>query len=262
MTQKHIRRKITANPYLPQITGFQEAFSQSEALSNVDEPMSNNYSNQIKMTQPAKKRLKPYIWVTWISSLMGNEKQCKYTAWFSAHYQFAKRESGYDSSAHDEMVSQRVIQHKAQGFATYVEDENSFTIKGETCGIAGKPDIVVEAGQPIIEDCKSGKRKEAHRMQVLIYMLLFPLSGQGKKLCQARTPAGRLIYPDGVIEISPSEVDKQFVEFFRQTVAIISGSASPTQAPSYWECQYCSIPSPNCSAKLDAENGASHHDLF
>lgn len=214
------------------------------------------------MTQPTKKRSKPYIWLTWISSLMGEEKQCKYTAWFCAHYQFAKAPSDYDSSAHNEMVSQRAMQHKAQGFPVYVEDDNSFIIKGRSCNIGGKPDIVLEDGQPIIEDCKLGDRKDSHRIQVLIYMLLFPLSPTGKLLCQSQIPVGRLVYPNSIMEISPSEVDEQFKEFFRQTIAIISSPTPPSQTPSRWECRYCNIPSACCPARIDLEANTGDHDLF
>ncbi|MBW4598532.1 MAG: PD-(D/E)XK nuclease family protein [Calothrix sp. FI2-JRJ7] len=216
-----------------------------------------------KKVQPAKKRSKPYIWVTWISSLMGEEKQCKFTAWSHAHYKFPKQLSDFDSRTHDDMVRQRAAQHKSQGFAVYVEDNNSFNINGKTCDIGGRPDIVViENGQPIIEDCKSGKRKTAHRMQVLIYMLLFPLSPIGKRLCQGHTPAGRLVYPDSIVEISPSEINARFKEFFRQTVAIISSSTPPPQVPSFWECRYCNVLGGYCPAKVDPEADTDNHDLF
>jgi len=237
--------------------------SPNKKLKTTRKLLSSDRPKETKITQLPKKRSKPYVWVTWLSSLMGEEKQCKYTAWFSAHYQFAKRESDYDSSAHDEMVSQQAMQHKSQGFAVYVEADNSFTINGETCDIGGKPDIVViEDDQLIIEDCKSGKRKAAHRMQVLIYMLLFPLSPRGERLCQGQIPAGRLVYPDGIVEIASSEVDKQFKDFFRQTVAIISNPTALSQAPSYWECRYCNIPDASCPARINLESDTGNHDLF
>lgn len=264
MTLKPIKDILTNDLTQPLITGFPGTLSHSQALGTIHKPLSDNYPKKTKITQPTKKRSKPYVWVTWLSSLMGEEKQCKYTAWFSAHYQFAKPPSDYDSSTHDEMVNQRAMQHKAQGFAVYVEADNSFTINGETCDIGGKPDIVVkvEDGQPIIEDCKSGKRKAAHRMQVLIYMLLFPLSPRGKRLCQGQVPAGRLVYPDGVVEIASSEVDEQFKDFFCQTVAIISNLTAPSQTPSCWECRYCNIPGEYCPARNDSESNTGDHDLF
>ena len=263
MTLKQIKQTLTNDINQPLITGFQKASSHSQVLGAICKPASDNYLKEIKMTQPAKKRLKPYIWVTWLASLMGEEKQCKYTAWFSAHYQF-ERDSNYDSCTHDEMVSQLAIQHKAQGFVVYVEDNNSFTINGKTCDIGGKLDILVkvEGGQPIIIDCKLGKRKAAHRMQVLIYMLLFPLAPNGKRLCQGQTPAGRLVYPDGIVEIPSSEVDEQFKEFFRQTVAIISSPSPPSQAPSRWECRYCNIPGAYCPARIDPKADTGEHNLF
>lgn len=263
MTLKHVKRILNEDIKQPLITGFQEAFSQSQASGTIPKPLSNNSSNEIRIVQPAKKRSKPYIWVTWPSSLMGEDKQCKYTAWFSANYQFPKIPSDFDSSVHDEMVRQREMQHKTQGFPVYVEDDNSFTINGKTCDIGGKPDtVVIENGQIIIEDCKSGKRKAAHQMQVLIYMLLFPLSHKGKRLCQGQIPAGRLVYPDNLVEISPLEVDSQFKEFFRQTVAIISSTTPPRQTSKLYECRFCNIPRAYCPARIDPEADIGEHDLF
>ena len=144
-----------------------------------------------------------------------------------------------------------------------VEDDNSFTINGKTCDIGGKPDIVVnDFSQIVIEDCKSGKQKIAHKYQVLIYMLLFPLSPKGKALCQGQTPAGRLVYPDEIVEISPLDVDSDFKDFFLQTVAIISGSTPPTQAPSHWECRYCNVPGAYCPARIHLDADTGNHDFF
>lgn len=70
------------------------------------------------------------------------------------------------------------------------------------------------------------------------------------------------MYPDGVVEISPSEVDEQFQEFFRQTVAIISNPNPPTPTPSLQECRYCNIPSAYCLARIDPEANTDEHDLF
>ncbi len=77
---------------------------------------------ETKTIQPAKKRSKPYIWPTWISSLMAEENQCQFRAWFLANYQFPKLPSDFDSSAHDKMVNQQKRQYQAQGSAVYVED--------------------------------------------------------------------------------------------------------------------------------------------
>jgi CRISPR/Cas system-associated exonuclease Cas4 (RecB family) len=225
---------------------------------------STKLPKETKTTHPAaKKRSKPYIWVTWLSGLMAQEKQCQFTAWSLANYQFPKLPSDFDSSAHDKMVIQQKMQHQAQGSAVYVENDNSFTINGKTCDIGGKPDIVVnDFSQIVIEDCKSGKQKIAHKYQVLIYMLLFPLSPKGKALCQGQTPAGRLVYPDEIVEISPLDVDSDFKDFFLQTVAIISGSTPPTQAPSHWECRYCNVPGAYCPARIHLDADTGNHDFF
>ncbi len=125
------------------------------------------------MKLPTQKRLKPYFWVTSISNLLGEAKQCKYSTWLSANYEFQKLSSNGDFSAHDEMVKTRARQHKNQNYEFYVEEENTFHLSGKMATVGGRPDLVVIEGNSIvIEDCKSGKPKKAHRFQVLIYISL------------------------------------------------------------------------------------------
>ena len=125
------------------------------------------------MKLPTQKRLKPYFWVTSISNLLGEAKQCKYSTWLSANYEFQKLSSNGDFSAHDEMVATRARQYKDENYVVYVEEENTFHLQGKMATVGGRPDLVVLEGDSIvIEDCKSGKQKKVHRFQVLIYMLL------------------------------------------------------------------------------------------
>ena len=90
MTLKHIKQILAEDINQPLITGFEAAFSFPQASELLCKTLDDNQHKEIKMTKLAKKRPKPYIWVTWLSSVMGEDKQCKYTAWFSAHYQFEK----------------------------------------------------------------------------------------------------------------------------------------------------------------------------
>ncbi len=110
---------------------------------------------------------------------------------------------------------------------------------------------------------QSGRqRKAAHRMQVLIYMLLLSVAPDSR--CKNLIPEGRLVYPDGVVDIPSSDVDSQFKELFRKTVAIISNSQPARMAPSFWECRFCDIPAKYCPAKIDSEppTESVDRDLF
>jgi hypothetical protein len=212
------------------------------------------------MTKPAKKRFKSYAWVTWLASLIAGEKMCNFSVWLPTQYQIEKPPSNYDSSEHDEMVIQRAAQLQAEGFTVYVEYANSLKVNGKIYDIcvAGRPDIVaIKDSWVVVEDCKTGKHRDSHRFQVLLYMLLLPLAPETKDYCQGHTPHGRLVYPDEIVEIPAWNVDHPFKQLLRQTIATIGSATPPKATPSNWECHYCNIPDAYCSAKRDRIQEAS-----
>lgn len=211
-------------------------------------------SERTQMEKPAKKRFKPYAWVTWLASVLAEEKLCKYAVWLPTQYQIEKPASNYDPSEHDEMVIQRASQLQAEGFTVYVEYANSLKVNGKIFDIcvAGRPDIIaIKDSWLVVEDCKTGKRRNSHRFQVLLYMLLLPLAPETQHHCQGHTPHGRLVYPDEIVEIPAWNVDRQFKQLLRQTIATICSTTPPNSTPSPWECRYCNIPDAYCSAKRD-----------
>ncbi|MBM0744064.1 hypothetical protein JOY44_20985 [Phormidium sp. CLA17] len=75
--------------------------------------------------------------------------------------------------------------------------------------LAGKPDILAIAYQQgLVEDCKTGRKKNSDFYQVLIYLLLVPVSIQKGKGLDLR---GRF-NPDRVMEIQSNQVDEAFKE--------------------------------------------------
>lgn len=203
-----------------------------------------------------KRRPKFYAWVTWLAPLLAGEKVCKYPAYLLTQYQFHKPPSSYDSSKHDEMVIQRALQLQSEGFTVYIEDANSLKVNGKIFDIcvAGRPDIVaIKDDWVVVEDCKTGKRKSSHRMQVLLYMLLLPFAPETKHHCQGKIPHGRLVYPDGTVEIPAWAVNSQFKQLLHQTIAIICNPTPPSPSPSNWECRYCNIPAAYCPARMGGD---------
>lgn len=203
-----------------------------------------------------KKRQHFYAWVTWLAQLLAEEKFCKYAVSMLTRYQFDKAPSNYNSSAHEEMVIERAAQLQSKGWTVYVENQNSFKYQGQIYPIcvSGRPDIIaIKGNRLILEDCKTGKRKDSHKMQVLIYMLLVPLASETKDLCQGKRLHGRLIYRDGEIEIPVSAVDRQFKHRLREIIAIICNSTLPKPTPSNWECRYCNIPSGSCHSRIGGD---------
>lgn len=203
-----------------------------------------------------KQRTKQFIWVTWLAKVLAEEKKCIYSIQQISNYQFPKQPNNYDSSEHDEKVIQRAIILEKQGFTVYVEYQNSFKVNGKTYDVcvSGRPDIVaVKDDWVIVEDIKTGKRRNSHKMQVLLYMLLLPLASETKDICQKQIPHGRLIYPDGIVDIPAWQVDDKFRKRLKEAIATITSSKSLKPKPSPWECRYCQIPHEYCQAKMAME---------
>lgn len=216
----------------------------------------------------AKERNTPYIWVTWLSSLMTGESNCMWATWFQANYKFDKSSGDLNNwkIKHTRLLNKRIGKLEAEGFKVYVEDENKFTITGKNgiTKVAGKADIVAIKGkQIIVEDCKTGKKKNSDLTQVLIYMMLLPAPG-GAPHCRGKKLEGRLVYSDESMDIPSSMIDQDFKGSFRELVYTVSNRQPARKVPSPRECKFCKIPKDICTerAKAQPTNVYEQHDLF
>ena len=206
------------------------------------------------MLNKPQKRFNLYATVTWLAELLANEKDCQYALWQRTHYQFEKQPSTYDRSEHDEMLIKRALQLQNEGFTVYVENQNSFKYRGQIFDIcvSGRPDIIaIKDNWAVVEDIKTGKRKDSHKMQVLLYMSMLPFAPETQHLFKGHIPHGRLVYRDGILDFPKWFVNDKFRQRLQQLIAMLCNSQAPKSKPSDWECRYCPIPSTCCSAKLD-----------
>jgi hypothetical protein len=214
----------------------------------------------------AAERSNPFIWVSWLSKLMAGEKQCEWASWFRSHYVWEKVPSGLDlakwTADHAQLLRARKAELEAEGFTVYAEDQNSFTLLGETgIEVSGKPDLVAIRGQEAyVEDCKTGMPRHSDHFQVLVYMLALPhVEGpwKGRKL------DGRIIYGGTVVDVPGSKIDADLRELFRKTVLTIGGPEPARKAPSWGECRYCDISSNDCPERIDIRTEVvTNHGLF
>lgn len=214
--------------------------------------------------------LKPFpsIWVTWLARLMVDETQCQWAVWFRTRYKYEKLSSTFDSAkwnaSHRALVRSRVCELEAEGYTVHVEGENWFEISGKSYAVkvSGKPDIVAITGQEcLVGDCKTGRKKNSDLYQVLIYLLLLPVSSSR---CRGLSLVGRLVYPDGAIEIQASEVDEAFKAQFREAIATLSSTTPARKIPSFQECRFCDIPVQCCLERVESrpDEGLDNHNLF
>ena len=187
------------------------------------------------------KRAEAYIWPTWVTGLLSGEDHCKWAAWLKAHYTFTKREDdGGDAlsrwmAAHDDLLKERVAYLERDGYTVEVEDQNKFTVKGQTT-VGGKPDIVAFRGdEALISDPKGGKRKHKYIWQVRMYMVLQPL--HDPRVREKRI-LGEVVYPDGIELVTLEAGDEERI--YAQIRATGSGP-EPKTTPSASECRFCPI---------------------
>jgi hypothetical protein len=214
------------------------------------------------MTTP---RREPYIWATWITKILAGEQNCQWQSWFKAHYSdFAKQQRSNDlvewTAKHGEMVRRRADELRAKGYAVYVEDQNKFTLKGRVATLQGKPDIVAILNNEdrsgsgphppydaLVVDCKSGKQRDSDRFQVLIYMMMLPLTHLG---CKGKILRGELEYQDDRVAID--FLSTEVKDMIRTTIESVAGETELPIVPSYQECRFCELTKLDCKERIES----------
>lgn len=195
-------------------------------------------------------RKKPFIWPSWLSKFISGSDQCEWKFWVKAHYKFDEQSSDFNLTAwsikHNQLVKARRNAMEKLGYEVFVEEQNSFKYEGDGFVVSGKPDLIAinrEKNIVIVEDCKSGKPRPEHSVQVLLYMILLPLA-----LPEQYKDAdffGTVVYKGGVkdIDITLDMIDKELRDAVWSTVAQITGIENEChRVQSLYECQYCEVP--------------------
>jgi PD-(D/E)XK nuclease superfamily len=221
-------------------------------------------------SSPPTKKQSPYIWASWLSPLLAGSSHCHWGTWFQANYKFEK-DTDDDflqdwTARHERLLHQRANVLEEEGYTVYLEDENAFRILGgdKRTTVAGKADIVaIRDDQVVVEDCKTGKKRQSDINQVLTYMLLLPAPG-GAQHCRGKQLEGRLVYGGGdIFDISSNMLTPDFKAHFRELVQAVSDSKPARTVPSEGECKFCKA-SGYCSERVSSESPQEQgeHDLF
>jgi len=211
----------------------------------------------------AETKSAPKIWITWIAKLMGGNAQCRWAAWFKAHFHYDKlpETTGWNvenwTMEHNALLRGRKATLEAQGFTVFVEDQNTLDIVGKSgIWVSGKPDLVAltpDGAEFWVEDAKTGAPKTCDHAQVGIGMLLLPHTNKDR--VGDRHPRGNVIYKNSLAPVKPIDP-----KLFSQTVDLIGGPIAPDKTPSWGECRYCDIP--DCRVRVMEKPKDTTCDLF
>ena len=209
----------------------------------------------------AKRRDSTYIWVTWLTKLLVGENSCEWAAWFRANHEgwsYSKIPSTFDAAEwqirHTELLNTVRSQIESEGKTVFTENQNSFTLKGRTATIGGKPDLItVSEDQGIIVDAKTGQPSPSHHVQVMLYMYAIPKAlGQYKGV----TFDGQVIYPDHAVYIPSSSINETFVDNLSHLIQRIASINPARKVPSKMECSFCNITGSDCAERIEVIDGS------
>ena len=206
---------------------------------------------------PPTPRDHPYVWATWLRSLLSGEASCEWAAWFKAHNKHTKRPNGDD----DGKLAQWQIEHatllanvrdkfRADGYTVFQEQQNAFKLKAPIGTLAGKPDLIALKDKTAwVIDVKTKSIKVRDRAQVMLYMWALPMANipryRGVRF------DGRIITPSGEMIIGADEVDAQFIARVKGLLRRVCGPTPLFTSPSGGECRYCDISSDDCHDRLE-----------
>ncbi len=198
----------------------------------------------------------PYIWATWLARLLAGEAHCQWAGWFRAHHQdWAKPRSDFDNTRwmldHTALLNRERESRESMGYTVYVENQNSFRLKGRYATLAGKPDLIaVKNDDAVIIDAKTGRVSPHHAVQVMIYQYAAPLA---LAQYQGIEFSGQVAYPDSNISIPASRTDSEFVRNLGALIRRLANDAPAQRVPSLAECRFCDITSADCPERVEEQ---------
>lgn len=200
------------------------------------------------------KRRKPYFWVTWIAAALAGDKSCEYAPWLKSHYKADELEETPERAKqlaqwkadHAAIVRHRAEELRSQGYAVTVEGENKFTVYGKNADVGGAMDVVAIRGDEVrVEDVKTGKKKDEHYWQVVLYILMLPKT-KAKFMSPTSRLTGAIVYHDSVREIDGIEAANEASRVFGRITEIATNEVAPPKSPGS-ECAFCKIA--DCDAR-------------
>ena len=208
------------------------------------------------MPQP---RDHPYIWATWLARLLAGEAHCQWAGWFRAHNQnWTRPPSDFDNAKwmldHTALLNKERESRESLGYTVYVENQNSFRLRGRYATLAGKPDLIaVKNNDAIIIDAKTGRASPHHAVQVMVYQYAVPRALEEYRGMEF---TGHVAYTKSSLETPISRIDTNFVHNLGSLIRRLADDTPASKVPSYDECRFCDITSADCPQRVEGRPNA------
>lgn len=200
-----------------------------------------------------RKTGKAYVWVTWLTSLLGG-KQCVWSAWFRANFKYEKfEEEAFDLAQwnrdHSRLMRDRRAELEADGWTVTVENQNEFKLEFDTAVLAGKPDIIAKKqGRVLIIDGKTGRERDSDLWQVMVYLRAYQKTHPN----MTESLEGEVQYKRGGqrVSVTLDELTPQRRDDVVTMMATLGSPNPPPKTPSRDECRRCSVGFGDCPERV------------
>ena len=184
------------------------------------------------------------------------ESSCEWAAWFKAQHEgssWARAPADFDQAGwlmdHTALLNEQREVWEKQGCSVLTEAQNSFTLRGSSASLAGKPDLVAQRRDGVtVIDAKSGRPSPHHAIQVMIYMYALP---RALERYSGLALSGQVAYPDHVVDIPAAAVDEGFIRNLGGLIRRLAAETSARRVPSPMECRFCEITKADCPDRLE-----------
>ena len=140
---------------------------------------------------------------------------------------------------------------EALGYKLYVENQNSFLLRGQYATLAGKPDLIaVKNSEAVIIDAKTGRTSPHHAVQVMIYQYAVPKALEQYRGVEFK---GHVAYTESNVEIPTSRIDTNFVDSLGSLIRRLAADNPPRKVPSYAACRFCDISKVDCPKRMEGQ---------
>lgn len=212
---------------------------------------------------------KPYIWVTWLTGWLADDKRCAWQPWFRAHFKAEKRpDPTFDLDAwkadHKALRTAEAARLRAAGYI--VAEELPVKVEGASAILAGNVDILgikyEEVFGPVVDavivECKTGQERASDLWQAITYSWAVPLTMPNL--------AGRLraevVYKSGARRALTKEEVAPKVKDLLDAIRLVAANEAPTHAPSFGECSRCDVTDADCALRVTEGEAAVTTEEF
>ena len=169
--------------------------------------------------------------------------------WFQSQNKLTKEQpSDFDltgwSINHTRMLTELELQLIKHGHNPIKEKSINYKIPNSNATVAGKSDCFIEKeNEVVVYDCKTGKERLSHQVQVMLYMYILSKGKFSKKQI-----TGLVMYKDKTIEIP--YLPKDFEENVNFFINVLASQDPPAKNPGD-DCRFCKITKEDCPERVD-----------